>query len=75
MKKKLAVLLCAVMSIGMMTGCSGLGTEGGSTDGTAGNMSDKTDISIWHDGDEAIMKVIESQVNADLSEENITVRL
>ena len=55
MKKKLAVLLCAVMSIGMMTGCSGLGTEGGSTDGTAGNMSDKTDISIWHDWDEAIM--------------------
>lgn len=73
MKKKLAVLLCAVMSIGMMAGCSGLGTEGGSTEGAAGNTSDKTDISIWHDGDEAIMKVIESQVNADLSEENITV--
>lgn len=36
--------------------------------------AEATEISIWHDGDEAIMGVIEEQVNGALSADNITVK-
>ena len=62
MKKKIAVLLCAAMSIGMMAGCNGTENKGDSTQSETGDASEKTEVSIWHDGDEAIMKVIEDQV-------------
>lgn len=73
MKKKIAVLLCAAMSIGMMAGCNGKENEGDSTQSETGDASEKTEVSIWHDGDEAIMKLIEDQVNTELSGDNITV--
>lgn len=46
-------------------------TTGGSTET---DVLEPTEISIWHDGDESIMQVIEEQVNATLAGDNITVR-
>lgn len=43
------------------------GSETAETSGT-------TQISIWHDGDESIMQVIETQVNEALAEDGITVK-
>lgn len=73
MKRKLAVLLCAAMAVGMVAGCGGQGKEGGSTEPDTGDTGETTEISIWHDGDEAIMQVIEDQVNEELGADNITV--
>lgn len=73
MKRKLAVLLCAAMAVGMMAGCGGQGKEGGSAEPDTSDTGETTEISIWHDGDEAIMQVIEDQVNEELGADNITV--
>lgn len=61
MKKKFAILLCAAMTVGMLAGCRGQDHE------------ESKEISIWHDGDEAIMQVIQDQVNKELSGDNIKV--
>ena len=75
MKKKLAVLLCASMTVGLLAGCGGQNSEKGNDEGTSngGETAESTEISIWHDGDEAIMQVIQDKVNEELSKENITV--
>ena len=75
MKKKLAVLLCASMTVGLLAGCGGQNSEKGNDEGTSngGETAERTEISIWHDGDEAIMQVIQDKVNEELSKENITV--
>lgn len=39
----------------------------------AAETPETTQISIWHDGDESIMQVIETQVNEALAEDGITV--
>ena len=76
MKKRIALLLCTTMAIGMLSGCG----ENNNANNTAdGNSDDKKsgetqEISIWHDGDEAIMQVIQDQVNEELNGENITVK-
>lgn len=38
------------------------------------DSSEANQISIWHDGDEGIMGIIESQINSTLSADNITVK-
>lgn len=64
------------MAIGMLSGCGGNNNANNTADG---NSDDKKSgetqkISIWHDGDEAIMQVIQDQVNEELNGENITVK-
>lgn len=64
---------------GGTTGTSG--QEGASGEGEAededssepSGSSEAETISIWHDGDEAIMQVIQEQVNETLAADNITV--
>lgn len=89
MKRKLALIVCAAMISSLFTGCGsateentmqqGNGAEEavGETQETAEKQEDSSEaeeISIWHDGDEAIMSVIETQVNETLQEDNITVK-
>ena len=75
MKKKLAILLCAALMTGTLAGCDGSnqGNETRTDLQTAMDTDQNTEISIWHDGDEAIMQVIQDKVNEELSSDNITV--
>lgn len=75
MKKKLAILLCAALMTGTLAGCGG-SNQGNENENRSSNSNDtdqNTEISIWHDGDEAIMQVIQDKVNEELSSDNITV--
>ena len=60
--RKTALLLCAAMKIGILSGYS-----------ETVQAEEPAEISIWHDGDEAIMQVIQEQVNEELSGDSITV--
>ena len=60
--RKTALLLCAAMTIGILSGYS-----------ETVQAEEPAEISIWHDGDEAIMQVIQEQVNEELSGDSITV--
>lgn len=77
------------MFVGMFAGCGtngqtpAGGNAGGSStedaadsdaaDSDAGSTAEETQISIWHDGDEAIMAVMEGKVNDALASDGITV--
>ena len=77
MKRKIAMILCAAMVMSSFAGCSsGEDTKENTTDSGVNEDSavEAEEISIWHDGDEAIMEVIESQVNEKLSVDDITVK-
>ncbi len=80
MKKRIAMLLCAAMAASLFTGCSSDGNVTEPKEDTAENegseeqTAEAEEISIWHDGDEAIMDVIESQVNEKLGGDGITVK-
>lgn len=67
MKKCIAFLLALILCLGTMVGCASKPEGGASSDG------EPVTITIWHDGDEAIMQTIADQVNAQLAEDNITV--
>lgn len=67
MKKSIAFLLALILCLGTMVGCASKPEGGASSDG------ESVTITIWHDGDEAIMQTIADQVNAQLAEDNITV--
>lgn len=80
MKRKIAVILSAAMVLGAFTGC-GEKTEGDVTrtenpgvEKNTQEMPEEQEISIWHDGDESIMQVIENEVNQTLAEDGITVK-
>lgn len=80
MKRILSSLLCGCMIMGLMAGC-GQTTASSPADNTEAKESgndtvkneDTTEIKIWHDGDEAIMGTIESDLNETLKADNITV--
>lgn len=67
MKKSIAFLLALILCLGTMVGCASKPEGGASSD------VEPVTITIWHDGDEAIMQTIADQVNAQLAEDNITV--
>lgn len=72
------MILCATMVTTLFAGC-GSGTENmvatSTEEGKEETSANEGEVvSIWHDGDEAIMKVIEDQVNEELSDDNITVK-
>lgn len=72
------MILCATMVTTLFAGC-GSGTENTVATSTEEGKEETSAnegevVSIWHDGDEAIMKVIEDQVNEELSDDNITVK-
>ena len=71
MKKKIAMLLSATLIVGIFSGCANKSTNADKSNSE--DSSDQKQISIWHDGDEAIMQVIEDQVNGKLSNDHITV--
>lgn len=80
MKRKIAVILSAAMVLGAFTGC-GEKTEGDvartenpGVEKNTQEMPEEQEISIWHDGDESIMQVIENEVNQTLAEDGITVK-
>ena len=78
MRRKIAMILCATMVTTLFAGC-GSGTENTVATSTEEGKEETSAnegevVSIWHDGDEAIMKVIEDQVNEELSDDNITVK-
>lgn len=78
MRRKIAMILCAIMVTTLFAGC-GSGTENTVATSTEEGKEETSAnegevVSIWHDGDEAIMKVIEDQVNEELSDDNITVK-
>ena len=64
------------MAIGMLSGCGGNNNANNTADGNSDDKKsgETQEISIWHDGDEAIMQVIQDQVNEELNGENITVK-
>ena len=71
MKKKIAIILSSTLTIGIFSGCANDSTNVDKSNSE--NSSNQNQISIWHDGDETIMQVIEDQVNGKLSKDNITV--
>lgn len=74
MKKRIAMILCATMVASLFVGCS---KEAGTSNGGEKKKEDSaktSEISIWHDGDEAVMDVIEDQVNKDLEGDNLAVK-
>lgn len=87
MKRILSSILCGCMIMGLMAGCgSAESTEtAGDTETTSSNVSenaadskaeengDGTVVTIWHDGDEAIMNTMQENINDALKEDNITV--
>ena len=80
MKRKLAVILSAAMMLGVFFGCgekqqnAAAPTEKPDAAKTPKETQGSEEISIWHDGDESIMQVIEGQVNKTLAEDGITVK-
>ena len=63
------------MTVGLLAGCGGQNSEESNNAGSSegGETAESTEINIWHDGDEAIMQVIQDKVNEELSGDNITV--
>lgn len=69
--KKMALVLCIAMTAAMVTGCSK------NTDSVAakqGNKEALNTIRIWHDGDKAMIQLMEDHLNEVLSNDGITVK-
>lgn len=78
MRKKISLLLCGIMIVLALGGCaSGSGADGQPADTADMKGSEDSfgpvEISIWHDGDEAIMNALQTRINDTLSSEKITV--
>lgn len=81
MKRIVSGILCGCVAAFLMAGCGGTSSEeqvsvSSQTDASGietNEDSQETSIKIWHDGDEAIMSTMETDLNEALKEENITV--
>ena len=80
MRKKLSILLCGALAVGMLTACGGE-TETSDAQVTNSETGEKESVSeadetvtIWHDGDETIMGVIADTVNDKLAAEHVSVK-
>ena len=81
MKKVTALLLAMALCITALSGCSQPAAQGSNPPSSAPSQGVKsTDtpkapvtVTIWHDGDEAIMQTIAGQVNAQLADDQIAV--
>lgn len=74
MKKKIALILCTVMVSSLFAGCGSTGDKKADSTDKKDTGTEKSEISIWHDGDEGIMDVLEEQVNSTLASDNISVK-
>lgn len=74
MKKKIALILCTVMVSSLFAGCGSTGDKKTDSTDKKDTGTEKSEISIWHDGDEGIMDVLEEQVNSTLASDNISVK-
>lgn len=88
-KKLICWLLTAILSLGLLAGCQTSGSKkADNTNAMNGNTTEAVNetadskgndeakpvaIKIWHDGNEAIMGIIEKQVNETLSAHKITI--
>lgn len=69
--KKMALILCIAMTAAMFTGCNK------NTDSVAakqGNKEALNTIRIWHDGDKAMIQLMEDHLNEALSDDGINVK-
>lgn len=82
MKRLLSSLLCGVLLVTSLTGCSSSNTDEKSVNSTSTveessvsseDSKENAAIKIWHDGDEAIMATIADRVNEELKADHITV--
>ena len=73
MKRKLSILLCGTLAAGMLTACGGKKEMTGSETNAKSTGEEET-VTIWHDGDEAIMGVIEDTVNKKIADENVSIK-
>lgn len=88
MKRFVNSLLCGVMIAGLLSGCGNANKDAVTDTAETGNVAteEKTaeqteettaeeaeTVTIWHDGDEAIMQVIADEVNAQLGVDNVQV--
>lgn len=87
MKRFVSSMLCGFMIMGLLSGCGSTATKTTDKDTKTGDVASTTEaktntnqakkaqtVTIWHDGDESIMNTIATQVNADLKEDNVTVK-
>lgn len=71
MKKKiLSLVLGATMAIGTLAGCGASAQQ----DSESVKQSGPVSLTVWHDGDEAIMKVIEETANKELEADQISLK-
>jgi arabinogalactan oligomer/maltooligosaccharide transport system substrate-binding protein len=71
MRKKMALILCIAMAAMCFAGCS-KNTESFAT--KQENKDSSTTIRIWHDGDKAMIQMMERRMNEALSDDGITVK-
>ena len=89
MKKRIALMLTALMCMNTLAGCGGSTAEtpavqeAGTSEATGEQTQDAekqeepgeaVELKIWHDGNEAIMQTIADEVNETLTADGITVR-
>ncbi|HEY9574886.1 MAG TPA: extracellular solute-binding protein [Lachnospiraceae bacterium] len=71
MKKRVAIILAITLAMGVFAGC---GKESKQKDKENLSKSlEESQINIWHDGDDAIMQVIETEANKKLEKDNISL--
>jgi len=70
-KKRVAIILAITLAMGVFAGC---GKESKQKDKENLSKSlEESQINIWHDGDDAIMQVIETEANKKLEKDNISL--
>lgn len=75
MKRFISFLLCFVMITSLLTGCGDKSTTTNkSSKGGNKEKVEPVELTVWHDGDEAIMKAMQTKINDSLKNDQITVK-